>query len=194
MTLQEERSETTVTAILRCARKQFARVGYSATTIDQIAADAGVAKGGVYHHFATKAAIFAAVFDQVSEDVAQEVFSIARAEKDVLQSIVVGTKAYFECCSKKNYRKILLEDGPSVLGWEKWRAIDAKHFGGATTSALKAAIDTKLIRPQPVEPLATLVNGAITEAAFACANSGNYRSTAMAYSQAFEHMLEGLRI
>jgi AcrR family transcriptional regulator len=47
--------------ILRAAARVFARHGYGRATMDQIACEAGTSKGALYHHFATKRALFDAL-------------------------------------------------------------------------------------------------------------------------------------
>ena len=79
-----------------------------------------------------------------------------------------------------------------MLGWERWREIDAKHFGGKFPRALAVAIETGLIARQPVEPLARLLLGAVTEAAVAC-STGSHISGAE-YARAFRLLLDALRV
>ncbi len=55
---QGERSERSKTQILDAALKLFSHKGYGATSVRDIAEEAGVSKGNVYHHFADKEAIF----------------------------------------------------------------------------------------------------------------------------------------
>ena len=169
MAKQAERRAATTEAILNSGRRLFGERGFAATTIDDIAEAAGVAKGAVYHHFATKEALFEAVFDQVSRDLVSEIGRAVRTEKDVLAAMVAGTQHYFAACAKGATCQIILRDGPAVLGWERWREIDAQHFGGKIPRALAAAMDAGLLARQPVEPLARLLLGAMTEAAVACA-------------------------
>lgn len=54
MATQTERRQATQAAILKAAKRLFGERGFAATTIDDIAAGARVAKGAVYHHFAAK--------------------------------------------------------------------------------------------------------------------------------------------
>ena len=169
MATQAERRAATIESILKAGRLLFGERGFAATTIDDIAEQARVAKGAVYHHFATKEAVFEAVFDQVSRALVQEIDRAVRTEKDVLAAMVAGTQHYFAACAKGPTGQIILRDGPAVLGWERWREIDAQHFGGKIPRALAAAMDAGLIARQPVEPLARLLLGAVTEAAVACA-------------------------
>src|SRR5260221_6146440 len=193
MAKQAERRAATTEAILKAGRRLFSEQGFAATTIDDIAARAQVAKGAVYHHFATKEAVFEAVFDQASHDLVREVDRAARAEKDVLAAMVAGTQHYFAACAKGSTGQIILRDGPAVLGWERWREIDAQHFGGKIPRAIAAAMDAGLIARQPVEPLARLLLGGVTEAAVACAGRPEIFKAGGQYSRAFKSLIEALR-
>ena len=194
MAKQAERRAATTEAILKAGRRLFGDRGFAATTIDDIAEAAQVAKGAVYHHFATKEAVFAAVFDVVSRDLVTEIDRAVRTEKDVLAAIVAGTQHYFAACAKGPACQIILRDGPAVLGWERWREIDAQHFGGKFPRALTAAMDAGLIARQPVEPLARLLLGAVTEAAVACAGRSDVLKAGSEYSRAFKSLIEALRL
>lgn len=190
MVKQAERSAATRAAILSAAAGLFGTVGFAAASVDQIAAGAGVAKGAVYHHFPTKEAVFEAVFDQVSERLAYQVMNTAREARDILASLSLGARAYFAACSEGPVARIVLGDGPSVLGWERWRELDGRHFGAMIPRAVAMAMDDGLIARQPVEALARLLLGAVTEAAVA---SASRREDPSAYLAALESLLEGLR-
>jgi AcrR family transcriptional regulator len=194
MATQAERRAATIESILKAGRLLFGERGFAATTIDDIAEQARVAKGAVYHHFATKEAVFEAVFDQVSRALVQEIDRAVRTEKDVLAAMVAGTQHYFAACAKGPTGQIILRDGPAVLGWERWREIDAQHFGGKIPRAIAAAMDAGLIARQPVEPLARLLLGAVTEAAVACAGRPDVLKAGNEYTRAFKSLLEALRL
>jgi AcrR family transcriptional regulator len=194
MTKQAERRAATTEAILTAARRLFGAQGFAATTMDEIAEGAGIAKGAVYHHFKTKEAVFEAVFDLVSRDLVVEIDSAARAEKDVLAAMVAGTQHYFAATAKGPTSQIILRDGPAVLGWERWREIDAKHFGGKMPRALSVAMEAGFIAKQPVEPLARLLLGAVTEAAVACAGRADIARAGAEYARAFKSLVEALRL
>jgi len=194
MAKQAERRAATTEAILKAGRRLFGERGFAATTIDDIAESAQVAKGAVYHHFATKEAVFEAVFDVVSRDLVADIDRMVRTEKDVLAAMVAGTQHYFAACAKGPTCQIILRDGPAVLGWERWREIDAQHFGGKFPRALAAAMDAGLIARQPIEPLSRLLLGAVTEAAVACAGRSDVLKAGGEYSRAFKSLLEALRL
>jgi AcrR family transcriptional regulator len=194
MAKQAERRAATTDAILKAGRRLFGDRGFAATTIDDIAESAQVAKGAVYHHFATKEAVFEAVFDAVSRDLVADIDRAVRTERDVLAAMVAGTQHYFAACAKGPTCQIILRDGPAVLGWERWREIDAQHFGGKFPRALAAAMDAGLIARQPIEPLARLLLGAATEAAVACAGRSDVLKAGGEYSRAFKSLIEALRL
>jgi AcrR family transcriptional regulator len=191
MARQAERREATRGAVLRAAQKLFESKGFAATTMDEIAAAAGVAKGAVYHHFPSKEELFEAVFEAVSIGLLDRVAAVGG--KDVLDAMVAGSRAYFEACAEPALGRIILKDGPAVLGWERWREIDMRHFGAMIPMALQQAMDAGLIARLPVEPLAHLLTGAVTEAAVACAASDDPARTGAEHVRALEAILEGLR-
>jgi len=194
MATQLERRTETRAAIIRAAKRLFGDRGFAATTMDDVASAAKVAKGAVYHHFKTKEAVFEAVFEATSRELVAEVDRVARAETDALAAMAAGTQAYFAACGKGAMEQIILRDGPAVLGWERWRGIDGEHFGGKIPRGLRAAMDTGLITTQPVGPLARLLLGAVTEAAVACAASDDIKKTGAEYARAFRGLLDALRV
>lgn len=194
MAKQAERRQATRAAIIGAAKALFGEAGFSATTMDGIAAAAGVAKGAVYHHFATKEAVFEAVLDEVSADLADEAKVASRRKRDPLQSMIAGIRFYFTACASGPRARIVLRDGPAVLGWERWREIDHQHFGGMIPKALQTAMDEGIIAPQPVEPISRLILGAITEATFATAGRANLTGAGDAYTAALTSLIESLRI
>jgi AcrR family transcriptional regulator len=191
MATQSERREATRAAIVKAAKRLFGERGFASTTIDNVATAAHVAKGAVYHHFETKEALFETVFDEVSQELVAEVDRVARSEKDALTAMAAGTQAYFAACARDATGQIILRDGPAVLGWERWREIDARHFGGGFPLALARAMDDGVIARQSVEPLSRLLLGAVTEAAVACSAGGD--QTGAEYARAFRTLLEALR-
>jgi AcrR family transcriptional regulator len=194
MATQAERREKTKAAVVKAAKRIFGERGFAGTTMDDIAAGARVAKGAVYHHFLTKEALFEAVFEQVSLELLSELDRISRTENDPLAAMAAGTLGYFSACASGPTSQIILRDGPAVLGWERWREIDAKHFGGKFPRGLAAAMEAGLIARQPIEPLARLLLGAVTEAAVACSAAQDIGHAGAAYARAFRSLLDALRV
>ena len=188
MTRQDQRRAATISAILKSAAQLFTARGFNVTSIDDIAARAGVAKGAVYHHFASKEEIFARVFEQMTATLAAEVASAAAGEKCMLDSFEQGTLRYLTSIAGDKFRRVLLIDGPAILGWEKWREVDARYFGGS----MQAPIDAKGLRSisaRDMEAIRHLIAGAVSEAALVCATSRNRKRAARDFTSGLLKML-----
>ena len=192
MATQKERRQATREAILTAACRQFGERGYGNVTIDQIAAEAEVAKGAVYHHFSTKADVFEAVLREVAAGIVADVQAALVQQTDIMTAMFVGNRAFFLFFAKPQTAQIFLRDGPLVLGWSRWRAIDTEYFGGMVKSGLIAAMNLGAIASRPIGPLVSLILGAITEAAIDCADDDDFGGASEAYLDALEAMLRGL--
>ena len=192
MARQAERSETTTKAIEAAARKLFAARGFAATSIDDIAARAGVAKGAVYHHFASKEDLFASVLDTLQAELASApVPTASRKLRDPLDVIADAVLRYLLAASSKERKRILLVDGPAVIGWQRWREIDAKYFGAGARAAIAAALGDRATAGE-VDAAAHLLLGAVMEAALVCAAAADPRRSARLCVEALRRMLAGL--
>ena len=156
-----EQSEATRRALLQAARELFTEHGYADTATEDIAQRAGVTRGALYYQFHDKLGLFRAVFEDLNLQIAQKVMSAIQAGReeggDLWGQIVrTGTKAYLEACLDPAVQRIGLVEAPAVLGWEKYRESDEKYGIGLICGVIQELIDTRLIAPQPVEPLAHL--------------------------------------
>lgn len=192
MATQEERRQATREAILVAAHRQFGERGYGNVTIDQIAAEAKVAKGAIYHHFTTKADVFEAVLRDVAATIVADVRAALAQQTDIMKAINAGNRAFFASCAKPLTAQIFLRDGPSVMGWSSWRQIDADNFGGMVKNGVKSAMALGVIAERPIDPLVSLMLGAITEAAISCADEDDFSEAAEAYVDALDAMFRGL--
>ena len=194
MARQAERSEATTRAIEAAARKLFATRGFAATSIDDIASRAGVAKGAVYHHFASKEAIFERVLDTVQAELAAApVPAASRKLSDPLDLIADSVLRYLLAASAPERRRILLVDGPAVIGWQRWREIDAKYFGANARASAAAVLGEKASAAE-LDAAANLLLGACGEAALVCAAADDPRKAARAHAAALRRMFSGLML
>jgi AcrR family transcriptional regulator len=136
---QAQRTETTTGQLLAAAQELFGRNGYTATSIDDIAAAAGMTKGAAYHHFAGKPALFRAVFVRLQEQAAADLEEVTATEPDRWTAIRRGCRLFLERCLDPEFRQVELLDGPAVLGWTEVRAIQADHTLRVLSDALRAA-------------------------------------------------------
>jgi len=79
MSRQVTRSERSRKHILDAALKLFSHHGYGATSVNDIAEEAGLSKGNLYHHFPDKETIFRALLDRYFEAISRPDFPFNRA-------------------------------------------------------------------------------------------------------------------
>ena len=164
---QAERSEATRGALVDAARALFAERGYAGVGTEEIVRAAGVTRGALYHHFPGKRELFEAVYERVEAQLAERIATGALAANagSPLEAMRAGAAMFLQACTEPEVQRIALLDGPSVLGWDRWREIGAEHGLGLIEGSLQAAIDAGAIARQPVRPLAHVLMGALDEAA-----------------------------
>jgi AcrR family transcriptional regulator len=158
-------SEATRAKLVKVARKLFAKKGYAGVGTEEVVKKAGVTRGALYHQFADKRDLFRAVFEQVESDAAKHAVSKAGQAGDPLGELHEGVKQWLDYCFDPEVRRIVLVDGPSVLGFEEWREILSRYGLGLVAAALQFAMDEGAIARQPVMPLAHVLSGAMNYAA-----------------------------
>jgi len=174
---QASRTASTRAALISAARRLFAEHGYGEVGTEQIALAAGVSRGALYHQFADKADLFAAVLESVEVDVTtrliEAVDAVAARGGQPLDLLTAGADAWLDASADPEVRRIALLDGPSVLGWERWREVGMRHGLGLVKSLLVELMDAGGIPVQPVDPLAHALVGALDEAALYVALAEN---------------------
>jgi AcrR family transcriptional regulator len=170
---QAERSEATRTALIEAARPLFAERGYAGVGTEEIVRAAGVTRGALYHHFDGKRELFEAVYVQLEVELAERIATGAlnAGAEAPLDAMRAGAEMFLQACTVPEVQQIVLLDGPSVLGWDRWREIGAEHGLGLIEATLQAAIDAGVVAPQPVRPLAHVLMGALDEAAMLVARA-----------------------
>ncbi len=103
-------------AILATASRLFAGKGYSQTTTAEIAREAGVAEGTLYHHFGSKDGIFLTLFDETMEGYLAGVESLLAREATGRETLSAFARFHFDYVSlRKEQYLILLRDFPVHL-------------------------------------------------------------------------------
>ena len=162
---QAERREGTRARIVDHASEFFATRGYNATSVDDIIAAAGISKGAMYHHFQKKEDVFAAVFVATSSDAIRRAAAKVKPNLDPLDALVVGCLAWLDAVESEPTRRILLVDGPSVLGWDRARTLEEATSLGAVRGAVTRAVKADAMNVPSIDLAARLINGVLTEAA-----------------------------
>ena len=191
---QAERTEATRAALIAAARPLFAQRGYAGVGTEEIARLAGVTRGALYHHFDGKRELFEAIYEQIEIELAERIASGAlRANAtSPLAAMKAGVEMFLLASTEPETQRIVLLDGPAVLGWDRWREIATEHGLGLIEATLQAAVEAGAIDPQPVRPLAHVLMGALDEAAMLVARADDAERMRAEVGRTLGTLLDGL--
>jgi AcrR family transcriptional regulator len=178
-----DRTEATRRDLIAAARKLFTEKSYAETSTPEIVAAAGVTRGALYHHFADKQALFQAVVEQEAAEVAAEIESASPASLPPREALLAGSEAYLQAMRTPGRTRLLLLDGPAVLGRAGMDEIDARHANRTLREGLVATMDTGAMKALPADALTGLLAAMFDRAALAIdagAPAGDYRQTLIA--------------
>ena len=190
---QAERSEQTRRALLDVARRLFAERGFAGTGTEEVVRQAGVTRGALYYHFRDKRDLFRAVVEDVQQEIMGQVQAAAASAAEPWEGLRAGLHAFLDACMSPAVQRVVLGDGPSVLGWAAWRELDARYGFGLLRMALQGLMDAGLVEPQPVEPLAHMLLGALSEAGLVIAGAEDAQAAREAVGRSLDRLLRGLR-
>lgn len=183
---------STRASLIAAGRSLFGASGFGDTSIEDIAAAAGVTKGALYHHFAGKDALFKAVYEQVKREITDQV-APSFLEPAPWDAVVAGCQATLDAHLDPEVRRIVLFDGRAVLGWEIAREIESRYGAIVLRGALRSAMNAGEIERQPLVPLAQMLNGALTEACVLIADAEDTEQARAEVGAVVLRILEGLR-
>ncbi|MFB2564481.1 TetR/AcrR family transcriptional regulator [Rhizobium sp. IMFF44] len=181
-----ERTEKTKAALIAAARALFVEKGYAETSTPEIVAAAGITRGALYHHFEDKRALFRAV---VREEALAVKAAIEKATPDQLApraALIAGSNAYLDAMQINGRTRLLLIEGPTVLGFTEMKKLDEETTALALKEGLEVALSHGRKSGTPVDALADILSAAFDRAALAIDAGGD----ANRYRQAIGHMIE----
>ena len=149
--------------LIEVATRLFAEHGYEGTSIEAVLSAAGVSRGALYHHFAGKEALFEAVVSAVSEQVTVELTEAVRGCADPLDAMRTAAIAWIGLAADPVIQRVVLVDAPSVLGWDRWRAMDDGRTLGAMRAMLQAISDSGRLPAELVGPFSHMILAALDE-------------------------------
>lgn len=191
MGVKAERALATRAALLAAARDLFAADGFAATSTETILAATGVTRGALYHHFADKQALFAAVCESLHAEAEQVIEVNADAAPNAFDALVAGCLSFLDFMIRPEIRRILILDAPSVLGWEAWNEMDRRHGFGLLIDGVQAAVAAGELEGDPLA-LAVMINGALNYGVVWAGQSDDPEALDRLKSS-FSHMIETLR-
>ena len=192
--LKVAQGQRTLSELLEIAENLFAKKGYAETTTAEIIALAGVTKGALYHHFASKRELFEAVYIAAEREVAKRIDAASTSEQDPWKRLIAGCNAYLEACSDIGLQRILRVDGPAALGLETWRRIDHKFGLERLLPFLQLLSDNHVIAVSSVEAFGRQLTGAMNEATFWIAQHPNREDALKQSQETLGNLLAGIRV
>ena len=192
MPTKAEQSETTRAALVDAAEALFAEQGFADTGTEAVVKAAGVTRGALYHHFADKADLFRVVYERLEQRVIAQVEKAVADLTDPLAVLHAGADAFLDACLEPAVQRIVLLEGPTVLGWETWREVDMAYGLGMVTAVLQVAMQTGAIREAPVEALAHVLLGGLNEGAMLMASSPDPDAARQRTGEALKVVIDGL--
>lgn len=168
-----DRSQAMRDRLLVAARALFLAHGFATTSTPAVVAAAGVTRGALYHHFADKTALFAAVVEREAAEVAAAIRRVGLTNLTPLDRLLAGADAYLAAMAAEGRARLLLVQGPAVLGPAEMRAIEARHGDSTLRAGLAEAMADGSLPALPLEPLASLLGAMFERAALDAAEGAN---------------------
>ncbi len=159
--------------------------------MEDIARAARVTTGALYHHFPTKAAVFEAVFEQVHAEMLVASATASAAADGALEQMEAGFGVFLDQVLEPEVQRILVTDGPAVLGQARFIELDERYALEAAVAAIEAANAAGLLRVEDPPTLVRLLFGAMTRAGLLIASSPDPKATRDAVGVTFRQMMSG---
>lgn len=186
-----EMMEETRAKLIKAARSAFATKGYAASSMDELTAEAGLTRGALYHNFGDKKGLLQAVIDQIDAEMLARMRAKQRRAKSRWQGFLDESIAYIEMALEPEIQRIMLLDGPAVLGDpSRWPNQNACLL--TTTQTIQALIDEGTLRPLDAEAAARLLNGAALNAALWIAAAKDPHAVFANVVEAFKLLASGM--
>lgn len=191
MKRNKEETYETIVSLIEVARRYFTERGYAASSLEEIVAEANLTRGALYHHFGNKRGLFQAVMEAIQKEIGERVEAEASQSENPWEQLSLGCRAFISSAVEPQTRRILLIDGPAVLGWEAWRSMDEQHSMRHLRDQLQLLQEQGYLKPIPLDALTHFLSGALNESALWIAESPNDRSIDATMS-VVTHCLSGL--
>ncbi len=180
--------------LIAAARTAFAEHGYAEASMDELTAAVGLTRGALYHHFGGKQGLLEAVIAQIDDEMAERLKGVATAAPSRWEGLVAENIGYIELALEPGVQRIMLRDGPAVLG-------DPANWPGALACIASIRRSVEQLQADGVvraeidaEAAARMITGSSTDAAMWIANSADPAETSRRAIPAFKAMLEGLLV
>jgi AcrR family transcriptional regulator len=192
--LRAEQIAQTRAALVLAGRTLFGRAGFAATSVDDLAREAGVTTGALYHHFPTKAALFEAVFELIHAELMAASGQAAQGADGVVEALAAAFDAFLDKVLEPDVQRIIITDAPAVLGPARFTELDERYAFAAIVAALQAAARSGALRADDPPTLARLLLGMLTRGGMLIASAADPVTTRDSVAATMRAILAGLAI
>lgn len=188
-------SASTKRALVEVASELFTEQGYAGTSLDEIVAGARVTKGALYHHFSGKQALFEAVFEHVETDSAKLIRKAVRDNEDPWEKALSGLRAFLSVVQEPTYRRIVIQEGPAILGYERFREQEERSTFAIVQEIVRSvlAASTYALDDSMVETFSRVFFGAMSAAGSSVSEAEDPRHASAKVETAIAFILSGLQ-
>ena len=192
-TRRQQYSASTKRALVDVATELFTERGYAGTSLDEIVSGARVTKGALYHHFSGKQALFEAVFDRVEDEATASIRAAVRGHRDPWEKALAGLRAFLAVVQEDQYRRIVIQEGPSVLGYERYREQEERSTFGIVQEIVASVLESYDLEKSMVETFSRVFFGAMSAAGASVSSAEEPRRASAEVEAAIVFILAGLR-
>ncbi len=190
---RQQYSAATKRALVDVATDLFTEQGYAGTSLDEIVAGAQVTKGALYHHFSGKQALFEAVFEKVEAEASKRIGTTVRRTRDPWEKATLGLREFLAVVQQPAYSRIVVQEGPVVLGYERYREQEERSTFGIVQEIVASVLDAYDLEPSMVETFSRVFFGAMSAAGAAVSSAEDTRRASAEVEATIAFILAGLQ-
>ncbi|UVI33074.1 TetR/AcrR family transcriptional regulator [Paenibacillus spongiae] len=193
MRRNKEETNETIQKLIEVARAHFTKLGFADSALEEIAKEAEVTRGALYHHFKNKKGLFLAVLESVQKEIAERVEAEAAKSDDLWEQLLGGCLAFVAAAVEPHCKRIMLVDGPAVLGWEVWRVMDENNSMRLLRGQLEIMEREGSLKSVSIEAMTHCLSGALNESALWIAQMPDYEHALEQTTIIISSMLDGFK-
>jgi AcrR family transcriptional regulator len=192
---RQQYSASTKRALVEVAEELFTEHGYANTSLDAIVSGARVTKGALYHHFSGKQALFEAVFEQVETDASKTINKALKGKRDPWQKARAGLRAFLGVVQEPRYRRIVIQEGPAVLGYERYREQEERSTFATVLDIVRSVLGAGAweLDEAMLQTFARIFFGAMSSAGESVATADDPEEAAVRVETAIGFIIAGFR-
>ena len=192
MSLAHSYASTNRERLIAQARRMFTERGYADVSVDQIATSADLTKGAVYYQFKDKTDLFRAACRAVIDDIADHVDQAGRKQPlPRLDQLGTGGSRMFDAYASKDAQRLLLIEGPAVLGFDKWMELLEPSGICLVANGLESWVDAGYLPADQAPALAHLLFGAFIQGALRIASAADPVAADLEVRTAVDTLMRG---